>query len=107
MSVSGALLRLSFELFTFKARFSKPEGSMTSNLTRCGAISAILVLISSKESYGRGVLRYSDKALRIYQSSLANPGGDCAALDYWGLPSVFTNMADFSRYEAPGKIKSA
>ena len=62
--------------FGLRAIVSYPEGSITSNLTRCGAISAILVLISSKESYGSGDPIYSDNALRICQSSLAKPGGD-------------------------------
>lgn len=49
----------------------------------------------------------SEIALMIFQSSLAIPGGVTATLVCWALPSVFTYVAAFSVYAAPGRITSA
>lgn len=50
LSVKGVLFTFNFDSSDLKAKVSYPEGSITSNLTKCGASSAILVLISSRES---------------------------------------------------------
>lgn len=49
----------------------------------------------------------SETALIIFQSSLAIPGGVTATLVCWARPSVFTYVAAFSVYAAPGRIMSA
>jgi len=82
LSVNGVLFNFVLLESNLNAKFSNPEFSITSNLTRCGASSAILVLISSRESYGKGTPNSSESALRTVQSSLPNPGGAYAALVY-------------------------
>ena len=49
----------------------------------------------------------SDKALSIFQSSLACPGEDTASLVNCARPSVLTYVTSFSVYVAPGRTTSA
>jgi hypothetical protein len=53
------------------------------------------------------VTHTSDRALIIFQSSLASPGGVTATNVCCALPSVFTYEACFSVYAAPGSTASA
>ena len=125
--VSLAVAVLAISSFRPSEATSDEVVSVTSYLTNVGEISHSLSRRLRTSSYGKGVPATSDTALRkdghsshssaeqenvcayrmIFQSSRDAPGGGTAALPSCALPSVFTQVVDFSVYAAPGRTTSA
>ena len=125
--VNLAVAVLAISSFKPSVATSDEVGSVMSYLTNVGEISHNLSRRLKTSSYGKGVPETSDTALgrydhslysfmegnsqctyrMIFQSSREAPGGGTAALPSCVLPSVFTQVVDFSVYAAPGRTTSA